>query len=256
MGITRVILSSDNNEQYLQFWDTVSEAWNKFVGIRPVLFVISDKDLNLSTENGDVVYQKPVSGVPTAQQAQIIRFFGATKYPNERCLISDLDMLPLQSEYFKNPAKQLDKDTILFYSADAYLPGNPAYPAFPMCYMSATGETFEQILGANLASFSSEVVNWMTRSYGWYTDEKVFFEKWYQWSEKEKRTAVLNRGFNRGPAITMRRVDRSENSFYDESILSSGGYIDYHMPRPFSKNSNKILEIFKIARENSYGAEK
>lgn len=252
MKTTRIILSSDDNEQYLQFWNLVSETWNKHVGIRPTLFVVSKKDLNLSTENGDVIYQPPVDFVPSAQQAQIIRFFGATVYQNERCLISDLDMLPLQTEYFRKSYDELNQDDILFYSSDAYLPGNPAYPAFPMCYMSATGRIFEEILGSNFKDFSTEVTEWMKHSHGWYTDEKVFFQKWNQWPRKEQKTKILRRGFNKGPAITMRRIDRSENSYYDKGLLLSGGYVDYHMPRPFFSNKAKIAEISDIARENSY----
>jgi len=250
MEIDRVILSSNDNRDYLEFWNIVSEAWSENVGIRPTLFVIGNEDLNLSTKYGDVYYQTPSDSVPSAQQAQIIRFFGTTLFPDDMCLISDLDMLPLQTRYFKDPVKSLDADNIIFYSADAYLPGNPAYPAFPMCYMCATGNTFEKILRSNIHNFIPEVETWMKHSYGWYTDEKVFFQKWWNWVDKDERTVFLRRGFNNGSAITIGRVDRSEASAYDEGMLSSGGYIDYHMPRPFSNYEEEINDILEKARKS------
>lgn len=253
MKIDRVILSSNNNRDYLEFWDVVSEAWNVHVGIRPTLFVISEKEINLSNKNGDIYYQNPHETIPTAQQAQIIRFFGATLFPEEMCLISDLDMLPLQDGYFNDPVKSVGKDNILFYSADAYLPNDPAYPAFPMCYMCASGKTFKEILSTDINDFLNDVPLWMKDSYGWYTDEKVFFKKWWNWKEKDQRSVFLRRGFNRGPAITMGRIDRSESSSYDNSMLLSGRYIDYHMPRPFSENRGKIMEIYEKAQRGSYG---
>ena len=250
MKIDRVILSSNDNPKYLEFWDLVSEAWIKIGKIKPTLFVMSDKDLGLSTKYGEVIYQKPVSGVPTAQQSQIVRLFGTTKFPKEICLTSDLDMIPLQSRYFHDSVKGIPEDNIAFYSADAYLPGSPSYPAFPMCYMCASGETFAQVLGCSLSEFPEEVGEWMKHGHGWFTDEKVFYQKWNKWKDKDERTVHMRRGFNMGGPYTINRIDRPDGSMYDRELLYNGRYIDYHMPRPYSENKKKIDEIYRICRES------
>jgi hypothetical protein len=250
MQIDRVILSSNDNPKYLEFWDLVSEAWVRIGKIKPTLFVISDKDLGLSTKYGDVFYQSPAPHVPTAQQSQIVRLFAATKFPKQICLTSDLDMLPLQSAYFKQTVSGIEEDKIVFYSSDAYLPGSPSYPSFPMCYMCASGETFAQILGCSLSEFPREVDEWMNHGHGWFTDEKVFYQKWNKWKDKAERTVYARRGFNMGGPHTINRIDRPDGSMYDRELLYNGRYIDYHMPRPYSENKKKIDEIYRICRES------
>jgi len=244
MKIDRVIVSSNPNEEYINFWESVSKAWVKIVGIRPTLFVISNFDLGLSTEYGDVYYQAPNHKISTVPQSQIVRFFAATKFPNEVCLLSDLDMMPLQANYFTKSVEGLPNDKIVFYSSDAYTCGNPAYPAFPMCYIAALGSTFEDIVGSDINSFVGDVEGWMDKSYGWYTDEKVFYEKWSDWEKKLDNSIFLKRGFNAGVAETIKRIDRSEKSHHDEKLLKNGFYIDYHMPRPYNKHKAIIDKIY------------
>ncbi|MBC8297271.1 MAG: hypothetical protein H8E55_15945 [Pelagibacterales bacterium] len=248
MHIDRVILSSNNSEKYLDFWNIVSESWVKIANIRPTLFVVSEKDLGLNTKYGEVYYQNPLgsSDISTASQSQILRLFAASKFSEEICLISDLDMMPLQYKYFHDQIKPVPDDNIVFYSSDAYLPNGPSYPAFPMCYMLAKGKTFEEILGATYDDFSREMIEWMGYSYGWFTDEKVFYKKWNDWIDQSKRTTLLRRGFNISDAHTMKRIDRAYNSFYDKNMLRDGYYVDYHMPRPYSLHKNLIDRIYNI----------
>lgn len=253
MHIDRVILSSNDNKKYLDFWNIVSESWVKIANIRPTLFVISRKDLNLNTKYGEVYYQDPLenSDISTASQSQILRLFAASKFSEETCLISDLDMMPLQSKYFHDEVESVPDNNIVFYSSDAYLPSGPSYPAFPMCYMLAKGKTFQEILGATYENFYEEIVEWMSHSHGWFTDEKVFYKKWNNWSNRLERTTLLRRGFNISDAHTMKRIDRAYNSFYNEEMLRSGYYIDYHMPRPYSLHKNLVDRIYSICLDGN-----
>ena len=47
MKIDTVILSSNENRDYLDFWPIVSEAWSNF-GIEPFLIYTGEEDINLS----------------------------------------------------------------------------------------------------------------------------------------------------------------------------------------------------------------
>ena len=244
MKIDRIIVSSNTDESYIKFWEPVSKAWYELLGIRPTLFVISNFNLGLSEKYGDVYYQEPNIKFSTIPQSQIIRFFGATNFPNEVCLLSDLDMMPLQAEYYIKSIESVPKENIVFYSSDAYIFGNPAFPAFPMCYMAALGSTFSEIMGAKLENFNIEIEKWLSKNYGWYTDEKVFYEKWEEWGGKKDNSTFLQRGFNRGAPKTIKRIDRSNNSHYDEKLLKDGFYIDYHMPRPYGEYKETIDKIY------------
>ena len=246
MKIDRVILATDNNQEYYDFWPLIARRWSSW-GIKPELFVIAQNDLKIDDTLGNVTYIDPVEGYSTAHQAQVVRFFGATKYKDETCLISDIDMLPLNKDYFVKNITDYDENNIVFYSSDAYLPGNPAYPAYPMCYISAQGKTFEEIIKSNLSNFSSEFIEWACHGYGWYTDEKVFYKKLDVWKDKNKNKLVLlRRGFNMSnDPQTIRRIDRGNNSNYNKHFLDKNFYVDYHMPRPYKKYKEAIDEIYR-----------
>tara|TARA_R100000008_G_scaffold84500_1_gene72045 strand:- start:4744 stop:5505 length:762 start_codon:yes stop_codon:yes gene_type:complete len=245
MKIDRVILSTNEKKEYYDFWPLVSQRWKNW-GITPELFVISDKDLEIDNAYGNVTYVEPIKGFSTAQQSQIVRFFGATKYKDDICLISDLDMMPLNKEYFLHSVSYCDDKKIVFYSSDAYTPGNPAYPAYPMCYMAAKGSTFEQIIGANFEEFSAEFKEWIAHGYGWFSDEKVFYEKLSNWSLLNKdNIMLLRRGFNFGnDPHFIRRIDRGNGCQYNDEFLKKKYYVDFHMPRPYKDFKNIIDFVY------------
>lgn len=256
MKIDKVILSSDLNEDYLGFWNIVSKAWKELIDIEPVLYVISDKEIEeLSEEYGKVYYHSPVEGVETKNQAQIIRHFATTNFPNDVCIISDIDMMPLNKKYYNKLVENVSDEKLVVYSADAYPPGTPSFPSYPMCYVCAKGSTFESIIGANINNFSTEVHKWMEAGHGWWTDERYFYTKWSDWDKKngEENTVLYGRGFNHGPPITIHRIDRSEHPYYDHEKLQNGNYIDYHMPRPYGEHKGQIDKIYKIAKETNGG---
>jgi len=245
MKIDRVILSTNDKKEYYDFWPLVSKRWSSW-GIKPELFVISEKDLDIDSSHGNVTYVNPARGFRTAQQSQIVRFFGAAKYEDEVCLISDLDMMPLDKDYFVKSIDNCEDDNIVFYSSDAYTPGNPAYPAYPMCYMAAKGSTFKQIIGSSFEDFSSSLRDWMAHGYGWFSDEKVFFEKLSAWSStNEDNIVLLRRGFNFGndPHL-IRRIDRGNGCLYNETFLKKKYYVDFHMPRPYETYKSVIDLIY------------
>ena len=246
MKIDRVILSTNENVDYYEFWPLVAQRWKKW-GITPTLSVVSDKKLNINEDLGDVIYSSPIKDIPSAQQAQIIRLFTAAQFENDVCLISDLDMLPLKKEYFTSPLSIHNNADFLIYSSDAYLPGNPAYPAYPMCYLCSKGINFKNILEGNLKNFEIKLKEWMNHGFGWHTDEKVFYEKFQKWSCNNKKNVFLRRGFNiSNSPLSICRIDRGDGCNYNEALLSKNFYIDFHMPRPYNQYKDIIDHIYKI----------
>jgi len=245
MKIDRAIMATDANPDYYKFWPTVAKRWISW-GITPTLFVISKDKLNIDSSLGDVVYVNPTTDVPTAHQAQIIRLFAAASFRKDVCIISDIDMMPLQKEYFIESCKPYKDDKLVVYSSDAYLPDDPAHPAYPMCYLCSSGKTFYDIIGGDLDNFSKLVKEWISCGHGWHTDEKVFFQKLMDWQEQNAKTVFLRRGFNvSNHPITIARIDRSNGSDCRMDLLEKNYYVDYHMPRPYDKYSETIDTIYE-----------
>jgi len=245
MKIDRVILSTNENENYYQFWELVAKRWKKW-GIVPTLVVISDEKLNIDENLGDVIYLSPIKGISTAQQAQIVRLFAAAQFEKEVCLISDLDMMPLKEDYFKSPLSSCEESDFLVYSSDAYLPGDPAYPAYPMCYLCSMGKNFKSILKGNLDNFETKLKEWMGHGFGWHTDEKVFYSEFQKWSSPDTKNIFLRRGFNLSNSpLSICRIDRGDGCNYNDKLLGGEFYIDFHMPRPYKQYKDIIDHIYK-----------
>ena len=249
MKLDRIIVAVDNNKDYYEFWPFVAKRWKSW-GVTPTLIVVADEPIDIDESLGDVRYIKPHPSIPTKHQAQIVRFYGAAAYEDEVCIISDIDMMHLNKNYFLDSVKECGDDNIVMYSADAYPPGDFMHPAYPMSYMAAKGSTFKEIIKGDLENFHDHIEEWMGHGFGWYTDEKVFALKFQQWSDTSpNRATLLKRGFHSGPgALSIRRIDRAEGSIYGQNLLELNFYIDFHMPRPYEEHKEMIDRVFSQTR--------
>ena len=241
MKIDKVILSTNDNPMYYPFWNIVSKYWSKIINIEPVLFYVGDvspKALGLKEEHGKIIHydtKDKTKSVKTSNLSQIIRHFGATCFPEETCLTSDIDMLPLSKDYFINQKEMLnfEENSICFYSGDW-----GSRKRFPMCYIAAKGRTFEEIIKSKYEDFESESVKWMSEGHGWHTDEIVFSRLWKE-SRFAKTSLFLSRGWSHGQANN--RIDR--DSIHKFDINKMPNYIDFHMMRPMLRNKEILLKI-------------
>ena len=245
MKIDRVIVSTNDNPNYVDFWPLVAEAWN-IIGIKPTLFLISE-DFEVDTGVGEVIRVKPLESAPTALQAQCIRLIGPTLFPDEVCLLSDLDMMPLSREYFTEQIKQVDENKLVVFSSDAYPHG---HPCIPMCYIAAKGKLYEEVFDVKFDDYADIIQNWYNMDYGWNTDERILHDKLKSWSKYEEECVNLKRGFRQGYSAP-KRIDRTDMAFIPMKIFEKL-YVDFHMPRPYSKYTeviNYIFDCFKKSQE-------
>ena len=97
MKIERVIISSTKHKNYIDFWPIVSKAW-KNIGVKPTLIYTSNKKTSIS-EKEDVIsiHIDKINPVFTAQN---IRLLAPVLFPDEVCILSDIDIMPLSKNYF------------------------------------------------------------------------------------------------------------------------------------------------------------
>ena len=211
-----VLVTSDDNPNYSEFYLIVKRFWESLD--------FEVKYIKL----GDEGYEQ-VLNVPTSLQAQILRLFAPTKYSDRIVLLSDIDMLPLNKQYFmsKLPIK---KGQFSIYSADAYKTGR-----YPMCYIAAHGIDFEIFKTFKNESWESFVLRLYSLNYGWDTDE-LYMSQILNSSGLD--LIKHNRGWVNGIAVN--RFDRVR---WDYSFSQ---YIDAHCPRPYSKHKQIIdaLEFY------------
>lgn len=236
--ITRVILASDTNPSYIQFWPLVATAWKKIVGIQPTLFFIAPEDYPIDSSVGDVIRINPVPGVSTSLQAQVIRLLGGAYFEDEICLISDIDMVPLSKSYFLKSVEEASEDSFIVYR-NGHDPDR-----FPMCYNAAKGSVYKEVFRlSSTDEIPKKIIEWEKRGFGWNTDEFILTEYVKAWHQVTKRAVFLNHPVSRR-IDRLVWMDRGEWG-YDKNKLRSEEYIDAHLLRPLNKYVKENLSIIR-----------
>ncbi|HSW73677.1 MAG TPA: hypothetical protein VLG71_00835 [Candidatus Limnocylindria bacterium] len=232
LRLQRVILATDANPEYIQFWPLAAKFWREVVGVRPTLALVADTSVTVDESLGDVIRFMPLDGIPTSLQAQVIRLLLPVYFENDVCIISDIDMIPLQKQFFVDAIKSVSDDCFVVYNDRASL----RWKRYPMCYNAAKGKVFKEIFGITTRDQIPAFIRaWAGRGYGWNTDELVLYDALQRWPGHAKRCKKLGNGVER-------RVDRS-NWQYNPLLLRARYYRDAHLPRPYQQYKEQIDEL-------------
>ena len=117
MKIQYCIVASDLNNLYYDFFPLVKKFWNK-INIKVFLILISDFiPENLQPFKENILLFPPIPNIPTAFIAQNIRILYPCIFPNccdkeDGIILSDMDLIPLNYNYFHTTAIDYDPETI------------------------------------------------------------------------------------------------------------------------------------------------
>lgn len=231
MKIDYVVISSDENPLYKDFYPIVAKRWFD-LGFKTYYINICDMDSIESNEWGIVHKMKSLDFVPTGFQSQVVRLY-CSNFIDGVLLMSDIDMLPIKGDYFRDGASELTDDNIVIYSGQPY--GNVPY--YPMCYVASKSKNLREYLEFGGKSFSDYCFE-LSSKYGqaWNTDENFMYDKLQ--NHLSKLIIKNDRDFSR-------RIDRG-NWQYDVELLSAGYYIDSHLLRPYSMYKEHIDFLIQI----------
>ena len=238
LKLDRVILASNSNPNYLEFWPVVAKTWKRVIGVQPTLALIDDTGIIIDESLGDVIRVPSIEGVPTWFQAQVVRLFLPILFPEDVCILSDMDLVPLNRRFFTDGIEDLPENSFLVYN------NNANQDRFPICYLAAKGRVFAEVFNAQGVK-SVDDVNQLIKYwfetflpfFGWDTDERVFHRYITQWDGYAQRCCLLNRFDGQ------RRIDRSSKMNFDLNKLRSSYYYDMHLPRPYFKCRDMIDDI-------------
>lgn len=235
LKIDRVILASDTNPLYLPFWPLVARAWKERIGIQPTLALIAEDDIAIDTSIGDVIRFKPIPGIKTSMQAQVMRLLLPIYFPDQVCIISDIDMLPISKEYFINSVADIPDDKFVVYRDHGY--GTNSL-RFPMCYNAGKGYLFQSIFKINtVEDIPQKIKEWAALNCGWETDEVMLYKHVRGWEHFNDKCVLLHH-----TSMVPQRIDRADWK-YSKNKLKEGYYVDSHMVRPLDKFYKEIKEL-------------
>jgi hypothetical protein len=243
LELKRVILSTNGDPKYIQFWPVVAPLWQA-MGLRPTLALIAEEDCPIDTSLGDVIQFAPIPGIPESLQAQVIRIYLPMLFPDDGCLISDIDMLPISKAYFIDGAAHCPDESFLVYRDLAY---GEDYPRYPMCYLAAKGRVFDSAFHLSKYRDAAHfIAHWAGWGYGWNTDELLVYPFLKEWEENGGNVQRL--GHTVGP-----RIDRL---YWPKSLnyIDVSQYIDCHCPRPYSEHRELIDQLCKAILKHIHRA--
>tara|TARA_R110001592_G_scaffold24785_5_gene95088 strand:+ start:109 stop:900 length:792 start_codon:yes stop_codon:yes gene_type:complete len=259
MKIDKVLWAS--SVEYSDFWNINSFVHKKFLGLDCVLLLYGKKnDLDLSEEFGEVVECDFEKGCPKIPQLVFNKWHFTRNEPDTTWLIGDIDQIPLQKEYFVDQLINVEENKYVHLAEDVFQTLLQA-PDWKLNrerlvghYHAAKGSIFTKAL--NLEKSLREHTDNLIESAKNY-DSPVWAHEEYYIPDLMKANNFLNRfkGFSRGDFKNCsvnhgkigKKICRSQGSIYDESLLRAGQYVDYHCPRPYSKNKDLIDSILELA---------
>jgi hypothetical protein len=211
-----VLFSSNDDPGYSNFAPLVTELWQE-LGFETYHIQIGEEPFF------------EIAGMETSLQAQISRIYAATMFHDRICLITDIDMLPLNKEYFWSKLPK-NENEVSIYSYDAH-----AGSRYPMCYLAAYGKSFSSIvLDDEEESWERFAKRLDSMNLGWNTDELYITERIDQ---SDLIKIKHNRGWKNG--LAHNRLDRS--SWKETSDF----YVDAHCPRPYDDNLRDLIKYLK-----------
>jgi hypothetical protein len=250
MKINRIIFCLNNNPTYTGFWNINARIWSEKYNIKPTLFFVGDykefKDLNLSEKIGDVFFlpnanRDLTNGSLRNWTITWSLFYGSTFFPNEVCMLSGIDQIPLGDHIIKL-ADSYDEDKYLVCWSDAY---NNFENLFPSSHHISLGKNFKEIYEISndwqeeIDKVYSHRVKYNLNQDYWGLDEAYSSELLLK--NRTERVVLIKNFF---ADWSNRRIDFRKNGLnYNVGLLKSNYYSELHAPRPYEDYKKAIDNI-------------
>jgi hypothetical protein len=239
---TRVILASNTNPEYIQFWPLVARHWKLVHGITPTLFFLGPEDRPVDKTCGDVIFVEPWPGIPTSFQAQIIRLFAPSLFSEDCCIICDIDLLLLDANFFQG-IRDLPEN--VWISLNRY---PPRIPYVSLSYQIAMGKTFREVFrcSGTLADIRDKVKTHAGGNLSWITDELVLsaaLQKWAGTGANQRWKKIHTPGIWGGKAA-IRSVTRFFHCWFQPARVSTLQELEPF--RPLYKNLPLVKRVLQL----------
>jgi len=256
MKLSCVLVACNDNTRYLDFWPIVKEAWWRIAKL-PCILVYVGTNIPESLQNDPAVrFFKAIPDWPTATQAQCIRLlYPALLKTNDAVMISDMDILPLQSDCFIDGFEQFNIDQ--FVSLRGI---DEQAKQIYMCYVGATPKTWSDLFNVQTEEDLRNKLVELSSLYpsdgnhggkGWCTDQLELYKRVKEWEKTNPERVGLVPWTKEIPRLDRGRPQEwIQYSPILESRLKTKHYVDFHMP-PYTMFANVIKSIVNISAENS-----
>ena len=154
MLLTDVVTATNMNPTYYKFIPVFIKCWKKlFPAINIHIVVVADELIDeLQPYKEHLKLFKPIDNVETSFIAQNIRLFypALLKEAKGGIIITDMDMVPMNTSYYVEPIKNISNDKFVCYRPLSCVGKNEMV----ICYNIAHQNTWSQIFNINTEMIS------------------------------------------------------------------------------------------------------
>ena len=256
MYLDLCLLSCDLNPTYYDFFPLIQKYWKSVVGIDCLLVLIATEiPFSLDSYKDSIILFPPAAGIPTAFQAQCIRLLYPCLLPTYKgIIISDMDIVPLNKDFFCNTITGLYQNTFCIYR-DVI----SEYQQYPICYCAASSETWKDIFHVNSKEDIYRTLRqWFSKndyaissasSEMWAQDQLQLFKYIHDYSSGGGGSSRIAKYSDEQTSFT--RLDRADiyqiihNVDEMKKQIKEGKFCDFHLPRPLQTYRN-LLEALLL----------
>ncbi len=255
-----VILSSDENRMFLDFWPFVAYAYRTlFPGVKVTLAFLTErsaddplvKELEL---HGNVHRMRPIHGIPVMTQAKMIRYAVASYQPSDEvCMTDDLDQLPIDWEWHVKKAAERAPDTMLMLGGEVYGPNYDGQ--VPAGMVTAEARLFKRLFATPPEPLTP---GWYAYLYGLRRSDENHTNIMGPNFSDEALIVLLRRAHPIGETHVRRDYTVGQHTIdrgcwpYNSAQLEAGGFLHAHMARPYRQFKEGNDAIFDYIRRR-YG---
>lgn len=242
MKLTTVLGCVNNNPNYYLFIPKQILFWNKFDIKFITIFIGNELPHELKDYSDNIILWTKNADIHSAFVAQNMRLY----YPalinlpdDELVMITDMDMLPTNKEYYTNDLENFNINDFINYNSQLDTKEKEIF----MCYNAAHPKTWGKIFNINSEiDIEKTLYNTYNNDYDgcpgsehWSIDQKIFYAK-----------AIIHPNFKFLNKIPKRLevdvcIEHIKNN--DENFICK--YDDAHMHRNYLNNLQNILNIEK-----------
>ncbi len=251
--IDRIIMGTNEDAMYFDFWKIQVLAHRTFFPDAMLTIAVltdrPDKPLFAAMRDAgvDVWPYQPSRLVPHGNQAKLLRYYCASQFTKEVCVVSDIDTIPLQSAYVEKIGNAVTPDQLLAVGREVLING-PDSGKFPAHHTSGYGKIFNQLYRCHNKSFAECVEQFIGMRM--FDSKENVISLPFNFSDESLNRALIHlnkvsvKDIIRTIDIQKQWIDRSWWKV-DEDFLNGGGYIEANLLRPFVQHIDQILPIIK-----------
>lgn len=225
-----VILSSNNNPDYLSYLPYTQQAWNK-LGWNTLTFYLGPDTIESTPEN-IVIGISQAGSYRIESCVQVMRLLAGNYIQDGMIMIGDVDMIPL-ANYWHSTV-----DHITVYGFDL-----TGYSEYPMCYIAMTADRWREIMPEqSLLDLLDKIPNAKSDDFykWWGIDQQVITER-INTLKRPDELVLVDRG--KTGDYAKGRIDRGA---WERTFNSDERKIDAHMLRPFNlEETEKVMKLIQ-----------